>query len=128
MHSGQLSMRGEKVSKITRFGEFELDVKSGELSREGRRVALHDQPLLILKLLLDKPGEVVSRDEIRSLLWPNGTVVEFVNSVNAAMKKLRIALGDAAEEPRYIETVKGRGYRFILPVEISETSSVQCSS
>src|SRR6476660_6537859 len=104
MHSCRLFMRGERVSKIARFGELELDVESGELSREGRRVPLHDQPLLILKLLLNKPGEVVTRDEIRSLLWPNGTIVEFVNSVNAAMRKLRMALGDAAEEPRYIET------------------------
>ena len=85
-------MQGEKLTKTVRFGEFEIDVESGELYQDGRKVQLHEQPLRILKLLLKSPGEVVSRDQIRSLLWPTGTIVEFVNSVNAAVKKLRRAL------------------------------------
>jgi serine/threonine protein kinase/Tfp pilus assembly protein PilF len=117
------SMHGEKLTKIVRFGEFELDLDCGELYKDGRKVQLHEQPLRILKLLLENPGELVSRDEIRNLLWPNGTIVEFVNSVNAAVKKLRSALDDSADQPRYIETVKGRGYRLIMPVQHSTGSS-----
>ncbi len=116
-------MQSEKLTKTVRFGEFEIDVESGELYQDGRKVQLHEQPLRILKLLLKSPGEVVSRDQIRSLLWPNGTIVEFVNSVNAAVKKLRSALGDSADQPRYIETVKGRGYRLIMSVKPSASSS-----
>jgi serine/threonine protein kinase/tetratricopeptide (TPR) repeat protein len=116
-------MQGENLTKPVRFGDFEVNVESGELFQDGRKVQLHEQPRRILKLLLKNPGELVSRDEIRSVLWPNGTVVEFVNSVNAAMKKLRSALGDPADQPRYIETVKRRGYRLIIPVEHSASSS-----
>jgi DNA-binding winged helix-turn-helix (wHTH) protein len=108
---------------VVRFGSFELDLRSGELYSSGRKVQLQEQPFRILRLLTECPGELVSREEIRSRLWPNGTVVEFENAVNAAIKKLRIVLGDSAEEPRYIETVKRRGYRLIVPVESSATSS-----
>jgi eukaryotic-like serine/threonine-protein kinase len=116
------AMQGEKLTRTVRFGEFELDQESGELYQDGQKIQLHEQPLRILKLLLNNPGELVGRDEIRSLLWPNGTIVEFVNSVNAAVKKLRSALGDSADQPRYIETIKGRGYRLIIPVEHSASS------
>ncbi len=116
-------MQSQNLTKTLRFGDFDLNVESGELFQDGRKVQVNEQPLRILKLLLKNRGELVSRDEIRSLLWPNGTVVEFVNSVNAAVKKLRSALGDSADEPRYIETVKGRGYRLIMSVEHSASSS-----
>src|SRR6202042_3163992 len=86
-------------TNVVRFGSFELDPRSGELSSGGVRIPLQDQPFQILKLLTDRPGEVVTREEIRSRLWPDDTTVEFENAVNAAVKKLRIALGDSAENP-----------------------------
>ena len=96
-----------------RFGPFELDLRGGELRKEGRRIRLQEQPFQILRMLLDSPGEVVVREEIRKRLWPDDTVVEFDHSINAAVKRLRDALRDSAEKPRYIETVARRGYRFI---------------
>jgi eukaryotic-like serine/threonine-protein kinase len=110
-------MQSEQSTNVVRFGSFELDPKSGELSSGGIRIPLQDQPFQILKLLTDRPGEVVTREEIRSRLWPDDTTVEFENAVNAAVKKLRIALGDSAEEPRYVETLRRRGYRLMVPVE-----------
>src|SRR6516164_5713410 len=98
------------------FGPFKLDLKAGELLQDGRKVLLQEQPFQVLKMLLDHPGEVVTREEIRKKLWPNDTIVEFDHSINAAIKKLRLALGDSAEEPKYVETVARRGYRFIAPV------------
>jgi DNA-binding winged helix-turn-helix (wHTH) protein len=117
-------MRGESFAKVVRFGPFELDLGSGELFKIGQQVQLQEQPFRILKLLIERPGELVTREEIRGHLWPNGTVVEFENAVNAAIKKLRSALGDSAEEPRYIQTLKRRGYRLIVPVEGPPNSSV----
>lgn len=110
-------MRNERSTNVVRFDSFELDLRSGELHSNGRKVQLQEQPFRILRLLTECPGELITREEIRRRLWPNGTVVEFENAVNAAIKKLRIALGDSVDEPRYIETVKRRGYRFIVPVE-----------
>ncbi|MCU1250486.1 MAG: transcriptional regulator, CadC [Edaphobacter sp.] len=110
-------MQNEQVTNVVRFGGFELDMRSGELTSGGGRIHLQDQPFQILKLLTDRPGEVVTREEIRSRLWPDDTVVEFENAVNAAIKKLRIALGESAEEPRYVDTLRRRGYRLIVPVE-----------
>lgn len=103
---------------VVRFGPFELDLKAGELHTEGRKVLLQEQSLLLLKLLLTNPGKVLTRDEIRERLWPNGTVVEFDRSINAAIKKLRAALGDSSTEPRFIETVARRGYRLMTPVNV----------
>ena len=82
--------------------------------------ALSDQPLLILRTLVEHPGQVVTREEIRQCLWPNDTVVEFEHSISAAMNRLRQALGDSAENPRFIETLSRRGYRFMLPVQFEE--------
>jgi DNA-binding winged helix-turn-helix (wHTH) protein/predicted Zn-dependent protease len=110
-------MQGEQPTNVVRFGSFELDPRSGELSSGGVKIPLQDQPFQILKLLTERPGEVVTREEIRRRLWPDDTVVEFENAVNAAIKKLRIALGDSAEEPRYVETLRRRGYRLMVPVE-----------
>ena len=100
-----------------RFGPFQLDVRAGEICHGVQRVRLHQQSLEILLMLLEHPGEVVLREEIRKRLWPNDTVVEFDHSINAAIKKLRRALEDDAGEPRYIETLARRGYRLMLNAE-----------
>jgi len=114
-------MQNQPLPHFVRFGAFELDTRSGELTSQGNRIPLQDQPFQILKLLTDRPGEIVTREDIRSQLWPGDTVVEFENAVNAAIKKLRIALGDSADEPQYVETLRRRGYRLIVPVERSPT-------
>ena len=104
-------------SRPRRFGDFELDARAGELLREGKRVRLQQQSLEILLMLLERPGEPVLREEIRKRLWPNGTLVEFDHGINSAVKKLRNALEDDAEQPRYIETLARRGYRLIASVD-----------
>src|SRR6478672_3262985 len=103
-------------TRMIQFGVFEVDLRAGELRRNGSRVKLQDQPLQILTLLLERPGEVVSRDELRTRLWPADTFVDFDHSLNAAVRRLRDALGDSAENPRFVETVARRGYRFLAPV------------
>jgi DNA-binding winged helix-turn-helix (wHTH) protein len=95
------------------FGAFELDVRAGELRKHGVKIRLQEQPFRVLLMLLERPGEVVLREEIRKKLWPNDTIVEFAPSINAAIQRLRDALGDSADQPRYVETVARRGYRFI---------------
>jgi serine/threonine protein kinase/Flp pilus assembly protein TadD len=100
-----------------RFGAFELDLKSGELLKSGRRVVLQEQPLQILRMLIEHASAITTREEIQRQLWPNDTVVEFDHSINAAIKKLRVALGDSADNPKYIETVARRGYRLMVTVE-----------
>ncbi|HEX8763910.1 MAG TPA: SUMF1/EgtB/PvdO family nonheme iron enzyme [Candidatus Acidoferrum sp.] len=100
-----------------RFGNFEFDPRARQLHRHGHRIRLHGQPLEILGLLLERPAEVVLREEIRARLWPEDTFVDFEHSLNAAVNKLREALGDDANNPRFIETVPRRGYRFIAPIE-----------
>ena len=98
-----------------RFGEFELD-PSGELRSGGRKIKLQDQPLQILRILMEKPGDIVSRDELQKRIWPSDTFVDFDHGINNAIKRLREALGDTAETPRYIETLPRRGYRFLNAV------------
>jgi TolB-like protein/DNA-binding winged helix-turn-helix (wHTH) protein/Flp pilus assembly protein TadD len=100
-----------------RFGLFEFDPQAVELRKQGLRIRLQGQPVEILALLLTRPGEVVTREELRSLLWPADTFVDFDRSLNAAVKRLRAALGDSADTPRYIETLARRGYRLIAPVD-----------
>src|SRR5579859_2559598 len=100
-----------------RFGPFELDARAGELRKHGIRIKLGQQTFQILLMLLKHPGEVVLREEIRYKLWPHDTVVEFDHSINAAIQKLRDALGESADNPRYVETLPRRGYRFIGTVE-----------
>jgi serine/threonine protein kinase len=109
--------------RLVRFETFEVNLRSGELWNNGEKVKLQEQSFQILAMLLAKPGEVVMRQEIQKRLWPNDTVVEFENSINAAVKKLRLALGDPADQPRYIETLARRGYRWMVPVEWGEQSS-----
>jgi DNA-binding winged helix-turn-helix (wHTH) protein len=98
------------------FGAFELDPHFGELRKHGIKLKLQHQPLQILTILLERPGEIVTREEIQKRLWPDNTHVDFENAINSAMRKLRDALGDAAENPRFIETLARRGYRFIYPI------------
>ena len=103
-------------AQVFRFGVFELDLRARELRRNGSRVKLQEQPFQVLVLLLEKPGAVVSREEIQKRLWPADTFVDFDHSLNAAIRRLRDALGDSAENPRFVETVARRGYRFLAPV------------
>jgi TolB-like protein/DNA-binding winged helix-turn-helix (wHTH) protein/Tfp pilus assembly protein PilF len=103
--------------KVVRFGPFELDLESGELLKEGVRIKLQDQPFQILCILLEKPGRVVSREELKNRVWPSDTFVEFDQGVYSAIRRLRDALCDSAESPRYVETLARRGYRFIAPVD-----------
>src|SRR5215470_10584894 len=98
------------------FGTFEVDVRAGELRKRGVKVRIQDQPLEILKLLLQHPGEVVSREDLRARLWQADTFVDFDNGLNTSINRLRDALGDTAANPRFIETLPRRGYRFIAPV------------
>jgi DNA-binding winged helix-turn-helix (wHTH) protein len=99
-----------------RFGQLELDLCEGKLLKRGLLVHLEHQPLQILGALLEHPGEVVSREELCASLWPDGTYVDFDEGLNTAIKKLRYALGDSAENPTFIETIPRRGYRFLAPV------------
>src|SRR5437879_10833462 len=103
--------------QLIRFGHFEVDTRSGELRRQGSKVNLQEQPFQALVLLLDRPGEVVTREELRKRLWPENTFVDFERGLNKAINKLRAVLRDDAEKPRYIETLPQRGYRFIAAVE-----------
>jgi len=102
--------------EVVRFGVFELDLRSGELRRQGLRIRLQEQPFQVLAMLLEHPGELVTREELRKKLWPADTFVDFEHSLNKDINKIREALGDTAESPRFIETVPRRGYRFVAPV------------
>ena len=102
--------------RMIQFGIFEVDLRAGELRRNGARVRLQEQPFQVLSTLLERPGEVVTREELQSRLWPADTFVDFDHSLNAAVRRLRDALGDTAENPRFVETVARRGYRFLAPV------------
>ena len=102
--------------RIVCFGSFEVDLGSRELRRQGLKISLQDQPFRLLALLLERAGEVVTREELRDKLWPADTFVDFDHSLNTAVRKLREALGDSAETPRYVETLARRGYRFVAPV------------
>jgi cholera toxin transcriptional activator len=100
-----------------RFGVFEADSTTGELRRKGVRIKLHSQPFQVLFMLLERPGEMLTREEISRELWPDGTFVDYEHGVNSAVNRLREALGDKASNPRFIETLARRGYRFLAPVE-----------
>ena len=104
------------AQKIVRFGVFEVDLKAGELRKKGARVRLQEQPLQVLALLLQQPGQIVTREEFRHTLWNDGIIVDFDHSLNTTVNKLREALGDTADSSRFIETLPRRGYRFIYPL------------
>ena len=122
MHSG--FTRGQYITehrptvRFVRFGLFEADLQEGKLTKAGSRIRLQEQPFLILALLLEHPGELVTREEIRQKLWSHNTYVEFDAALNTAVRKLRKALNDPADNPRFLETVPRRGYRFIAPAAL----------
>jgi cholera toxin transcriptional activator len=102
---------------IARFGVFEADLQARELRKQGRRLRLQDQPFSLLALLLERGGKIVTREELREKLWPADTFVDFDHSLNTAVNKVREALGDSASNPRFVETLARRGYRFLGPVQ-----------
>ena len=106
------------------FGPFEFEQLSGDLRKFGNRIRLQGKPLQILSILLEQPGQVLSRDELQRHLWQGTTFVDFEQGLNTAVNKLRQALGDSADQPRYIETVPGKGYRFIAPLQRASVKSV----
>jgi len=108
-----------------RFGVFELDLRAGELHKHGLRVRLQEQPFQVLAMLLEHPGEVVSREELQKKLWPADTFVDFDHGLNKAINKIREALGDSAESPRFVETVARRGYRFLADVKVAEEATLR---
>jgi len=110
-------------AKVFRFGVFEAKMHSGELRCDGTRIHLQSQPFLVLALLLERAGELVTREELRDHVWPENTFVEFDYALNTAIKKIRAVLGDDASTPRYVETVPRRGYRFIAPVSLAPDNS-----
>ncbi len=103
--------------QVVRFGDFEVDLREGELRKHGLKIKLQKQPLHLLAMLLEHPGKVLTREELRQTLWPTDTFVDFEHSINKAISKIRQALGDSAENPRFLETLPGHGYRFIAPME-----------
>ena len=117
-----MAQMGER-GRVCRFGAYELDLRGGELRKHGVRIKLQEQPRQILILLLEEPGEVVARDQIQKRLWPDGTFVDFDNAINSAVRKLREALNDTAENPRFVETLARRGYRFVAPASMAEANA-----
>jgi TolB-like protein/DNA-binding winged helix-turn-helix (wHTH) protein len=109
--------------RVVRFGVFELDLRSGELRKQGRKIRLEGQPVQVLICLLENPGELVTREELHGKLWPKDTFVNFEHGLNAAVKRLRQALRDSADNPRFVETLPRRGYRFIAPVQAEDPRS-----
>jgi DNA-binding winged helix-turn-helix (wHTH) protein len=114
----KVSVSAISSSRVIRFSTFEVNLHTGELRQRGQKVKLQEQPLQLLAALLERPGELVTREELRGKLWPADTFVDFDHSLNAAIKRLRDALGESAERPIFVETVARRGYRFIGNVEI----------
>lgn len=106
--------------RIARFGVFEIDLAAGELRKNGVKLRLQEQPFQVLATLLERAGDVVTREELRQKLWPSDTFVDFDHSLNTAVNKVREALGDSASSPRYVETLARRGYRFLAPVQREE--------
>jgi len=106
-----------RPTRTVRFGAFTVDLRSGELYKQGRKIKLQQRPFQILAVLLDRPGEVVTREELRRQIWPPDIFVDFDHSLKTAISKIREALGDSADRPRYLETLPRRGYRFIGAVE-----------
>lgn len=110
-------MNDPRSARRYRFGVFEADASTGELRKQGVRIKLNTQPFQVLAMLLERPGELLTRDEIARQLWPDGTFVDYEHGVNSAINRIREALGDTAANPRFVETLARRGYRFVAPVE-----------
>src|SRR5450755_3645549 len=115
-----MSMSGTTTARVFRFGTFEVNQATGELRKEGIRIKLHSQPFQVLVMLLERPAELVTREEMRQRLWGDDTIVDFDHGLNTAVNKIREALCEVASQPRYVETVSGRGYRFIAEVTVAE--------
>src|SRR5438128_8101071 len=116
-----LSANGTRnARRILRFGVFEFDARTGELRKHGVKLRVQGKPLQVLQALVERPGDVVTREELQQRLWPSDVFVDFENGLNTAANRLRIALGDSADKPRYIETLTRTGYRFIAPIEVVE--------
>jgi TolB-like protein len=113
------------ISRSLRFATFELDVHSRELRQGDRRIPLQDQPFEVLRALLERPGDIVTREELQRRLWPDGTFVDFEHGLNAAVKRLRAALGDTADNPRFVETLPRRGYRFVTKLDVGSGPQVR---
>jgi DNA-binding winged helix-turn-helix (wHTH) protein len=118
--SGLVMDFGENLNKEQRFGEFAVDARAGELYRRGKKVKVQLQPMQVLIALLEKPGKVVTREELRQRIWPADTFVDFEHGLNTAIKKLRQALGDRATRSKFVETLPKRGYRFLPTVSVDE--------
>src|SRR6266496_3876602 len=116
-------MEPSRHTSVVRFGTYEIALHSGELRRAGVRIRVQQQPLKLLEILLERPGEIVTREELRGQIWPNESFGDFDQAVNVAVAKLRAALGDSAENPRYVETLPRRGYRFIAEVALVRSSN-----
>src|SRR6476646_250697 len=107
-----------RPTSVVRFGTYEVSLQSGEVRKAGLRIRVQQQPMKLLEILLERPGEVVSREELRSRVWTNESFGDFDQALNIAIAKLRTALDDSAENPRFIETLPKRGYRFIADVSV----------
>src|SRR5579863_6831413 len=110
-------------NSVVRFGTFEVSLQSGEVRKAGLRIRVQQQPMKLLEILLEHPGEVVTREQLRGRVWPNESFGDFDQALNIAIGKLRSALGDSAENPRFIETLSKRGYRFIADVSVVEADA-----
>jgi DNA-binding winged helix-turn-helix (wHTH) protein/dipeptidyl aminopeptidase/acylaminoacyl peptidase len=119
-----VSISPDLQQSLIRFGEFSADLEAGELRRNGTKIKLQGQPFEILVVLLERPGRIVAREQLRQRLWSTDTFVDFEHGLNAAVNRLREALEDSAEEPRFIETVPRRGYRFVAPVNVHKPVEV----
>src|ERR1700751_285299 len=118
-------MQPLRPNSIVRFGTYEVSLHSGEVRKAGLRIKVQQQRMKLLEILLEHPGEVVTREELRSRVWPNESFGDFDQALNIAIGKLRSALGDAAENPRFIETLPKRGYRFIADVSVVDADPRQ---
>jgi DNA-binding winged helix-turn-helix (wHTH) protein len=113
---------------MPKFSDFAVDIRAGELFRRGKKIKLQYQPVQVLLALLEKPGEIVTREELRQKIWPADTFVDFEHSLNTAIKKLRLALGDRATNSKFVETLPRRGYRFLAKVEAGDEKPVTTQS
>src|SRR5579863_2094714 len=118
----------KRFPRNVRFGVFEAEIDAGELRKNGLRLKLSEQPFQILAMLVEKPGEIVSREYLRDRLWPGDTFVDFDHGLNNAVMRLREVLGDSSDHPRFIETLPRRGYRFIAPLEVRKTIAEEPSN
>jgi DNA-binding winged helix-turn-helix (wHTH) protein len=114
-----------RPNSVVRFGTFEVSLQSGEVRKAGLRIRVQQQPMKLLEILVERPAEVVTREELRSRVWPNESFGGFDQALNIAIGKLRNALGDSAENPRFIETLPKRGYRFIADVSVVDATPAQ---